>query len=555
MSKLTLSPAWQALQAHHTAISQRTMREMFQADPARFKRFSLPLNGLLLDYSKNLIVEETQALLIELARQSGLKEWIARMFNGEKINTSEQRAVLHTALRAPQGASVHEEGRDVMPDVLRVRERMRVFSDAVRSGAMRGYGGQSFRDIVNIGIGGSALGPLMVCEALKPFSGVLNAHFVSNVDATDLAETLKHLNPQTTLFIISSKTFTTQETLANANTAREWLVHYLGAEEAVAKHFVAVSTNLAGTSQFGINPDNVFEFWDWVGGRYSLWSAIGLPVALYVGMDNFERLLAGAHTMDQHFRDAPLEKNMPVILGMLGVWYTNFCGAVSCAVLPYDQYLQHFPAYLQQLEMESNGKRIDRDGNLVDYQTQMVVWGEPGTNGQHSFYQLLHQGTQLIPADFLAPVISHNPISEHHAMLLANCFAQTEALMLGKTPEEARAELAGQGLDDAALESLLQYKVFPGNRPTNTLLFDHIDPHTLGMLIALYEHKTFVQSVVWNINAFDQWGVEFGKQLAGRLLPELQGQPGKAHDASTEGLIKATLAKIHGARDSMQRKP
>ena len=555
MSKLTLSPAWQALQAHHTAISQRTMREMFHADPARFKRFSLRLNGLLLDYSKNLIVEETQALLIELARQSGMEEWIARMFNGEKINTSEQRAVLHTALRAPQGASADEGGRDVMPDVLRVRERMRVFSEAVRSGAIRGYGGQPFRDIVSIGIGGSALGPLMVCEALKPFSGALNAHFVSNVDATDLAETLKHLNPQTTLFIVSSKTFTTQETLANANTAREWLVHYLGAEEAVAKHFVAVSTNLAGTSKFGINPDNVFEFWDWVGGRYSLWSAIGLPVALYVGMDNFERLLAGAYTMDQHFREAPLEKNMPVILGMLGVWYTNFCGAVSCAVLPYDQYLQHFPAYLQQLEMESNGKRVDRDGNLVDYATQTVVWGEPGTNGQHSFYQLLHQGTHLIPADFLAPVISHNPISEHHAMLLANCFAQTEALMLGKTSEEARAELVAQRLSGAELESLLPYKVFPGNRPTNTLLFDQLDPHTLGMLIALYEHKTFVQSVVWNVNAFDQWGVEFGKQLAGRLLPELQGQPGKPHDVSTQGLINATLAKMNPTQDRVRGKP
>lgn len=539
MSKLTLSPAWQALQSHHAAISQHTMREMFQADPERFKRFSLQLDGLLLDYSKNLITEETQVLLLELARQSGMEDWIARMFNGEKINTSEQRAVLHTALRAPPGMSVYESGKDVMPDVLRVRERMRKFSDAVRNGKVRGYGGQSFRNIVNIGIGGSALGPLMVCEALKPFSGDrLKAHFVSNVDATDLAETLKYLDPQTTLFIISSKTFTTQETLANANTAREWLVHYLGAEEAVAKHFVAVSTNLAGTAKFGIHPDNVFEFWDWVGGRYSLWSAIGLPIALYIGMENFENLLAGAHTMDRHFREAPLEKNMPVIMGMLGVWYTNFCGAVSCAVLPYDQYLQHFPAYLQQLEMESNGKRVDREGNLVDYQTQMVVWGEPGTNGQHSFYQLLHQGTHLIPADFLAPVISHNPISEHHAMLLANCFAQTEALMLGKTTEEARAELVAQGLSGVELESLLPYKVFPGNRPTNTLLFDQLDPHTLGMLIALYEHKTFVQSVVWNINAFDQWGVEFGKQLAGRLLPELQGQPGKAHDASTSGLIK-----------------
>ncbi len=521
------------------------MREMFDADPARFDKFTLQLDCLLLDYSKNIISEETLALLLNLARQSKLEDWIARMFNGEKINASEQRATLHTALRAPDNASIYADGKNVMPDVVRVRNQMRRFSEAVRNGALRGHTGKPFRDVVNIGIGGSALGPLMVSEALKPYASTqLSAHFVSNVDATDLAETLKRLDPETTLFIISSKTFTTQETLTNAHSARAWLVQHIGAEEAVAKHFVAVSTNLAETSKFGINPDNVFEFWDWVGGRYSLWSAIGLPIALSIGMDNFENMLAGAHVMDQHFREAPLEKNMPVMLGMLGIWYTNFCGADSNAVLPYDQYLQHFPAYLQQLEMESNGKRVDRQGQAVDYATQMVVWGEPGTNGQHSFYQLLHQGTRLIPADFLAPLVSHNPLGEHHAMLLANCFAQTEALMLGKTAEEARAELVAQGLSGAALESLLPYKVFPGNRPTNTLLFDRLDPHALGMLVALYEHKTFVQSVVWNINAFDQWGVEFGKQLAGQLLPELQGRlSGKSHDASTQGLINHSLVR------------
>ncbi len=545
MSKLTLSPAWQALTAHQTAISQRTMREMFRVDPARFEKFTLQLDGLLLDYSKNIITDETLERLLTLARQSKLEDWIARMFNGEKINSSEQRAALHTALRAPRGSAVYEGGKDVMPDVLRVREHMRRFSGAVRDGTLRGYSGKPLLDVVNIGIGGSALGPLMASEALKHYrSARLNAHFVSNVDATDLQETLKQLDPETTLFIISSKTFTTQETLTNAHSARAWLVRHLGAEEAVAKHFVAISTNLAGTSRFGINPDNVFEFWDWVGGRYSLWSAIGLPVALSIGMDNFESMLAGAHAMDQHFREAPLEKNMPVILGMLGIWYTNFFDADANAILPYDQYLQHFPAYLQQLEMESNGKRVDREGHIVDYATQMVVWGEPGTNGQHSFYQMLHQGTRLIPADFLAPIASHNPLGEHHDMLLANCLAQTEALMLGKTTEEARAELVAQGLSGAALEALLPYKVFPGNRPSNTLLFDQLDPYTLGMLIALYEHKTFVQSVVWNVNAFDQWGVEFGKQLAGQLLPELQGRhSSKSHDASTQGLINHTLTR------------
>jgi glucose-6-phosphate isomerase len=543
MSKLTQSPAWQALLAHQSQISHQTMREMFAADTSRFDKFSLQLDGLLFDYSKNRINDETVTRLLDLARQSDLSGWITRMFGGEKINSSENRAVLHTALRAPRDAVVMVDGQNVMPGVHRVLDHLRRYTEAVRRGERCGHTGKPLRHIVNIGIGGSALGPMMVCETLKPYAlDGMCAHFVSNVDATHLMETLEVLDPETTLFIVSSKTFTTQETLTNACTARAWLVEKLGAEEAVAKHFAAVSTNLKATGEFGINPDNVFEFWDWVGGRYSLWSAIGLPIALYVGMDNFERLLAGAHAMDVHFREAPFERNMPVILGMLGVWYGNFFGTGSYAVLPYDQYLQHLPAYLQQLEMESNGKSVDRQGQPVDYDTHFTVWGEAGTNGQHSFYQLIHQGTRMIPADFLAPIRSHNPVGEHHAMLLSNCFAQTEALMLGKTEAEARAELEAQGLSDTALETLLPFKVFPGNRPTNTFLFDLLDPYTLGMLIALYEHKIYVQSVVWNINAFDQWGVEFGKQLAGKLLPELQGKVElSAHDASTTNLLKRCL--------------
>ena len=407
MSNLTRSRAWQALTAHKTALGTLSMREMFQTDPARFDKFSLQLEGLLLDYSKNLILQETLGLLVDLAREAKLETWISRMFAGEKINASENRAVLHTALRAPLGAEIHTDGKNVVPDVHRVLDHMRRYSNAVRNGSLRGHTGKQLRNIVNIGIGGSALGPLMVCEALKSYgSEELKAYFVSNVDATDLVETLKQLDPETTLFIVSSKTFTTQETLANAHSARKWLVKHLGTEKAVAEHFAAVSTNLEATSKFGINPENVFEFWDWVGGRYSLWSAIGLPIALYLGMGKFEQLLAGAHAMDQHFSEAPAEKNMPVILGLLGVWYANFFDAGSHAILPYDQYLQHLPAYLQQLEMESNGKQVDRDGNRVDYATQAIIWGEPGTNGQHSFFQLIHQGTRLVPADFLAPVNS-----------------------------------------------------------------------------------------------------------------------------------------------------
>ncbi len=514
------------------------MRQMFRDDPARFDRFSLQLGSLLFDYSKNRVNDETVGLLLTLARQAGLPAAIERMFGGKKINFTECRAALHTALRNRSGHPVLVGGKDVMPDVRRVLELMRRFSAAIRDGRYLGHTGRAISDIVNIGIGGSDLGPLMACEALKPYASPgLRAHFVSNVDGTHLAETLGELDAGTTLFIVSSKTFTTRETLTNANSARAWLVEKLGDEHAVAKHFAAVSTNIEATTKFGINPENVFEFWDWVGGRYSLWSAIGLPIALYVGMDRFEELLGGACTMDEHFRSAPLEENIPVLMGLLGIWYCNFFGAGSSAVFPYDQYLHRFPAYLQQLEMESNGKRVDRNGDAVDYDTGMVMWGEPGTNGQHAFYQLLHQGTRMIPADFIAPLRSHNPIGEHHAILLANCFAQTEALMLGKTADEARAELAAQGLQGEALEALLPHKVFPGNKPTNTLLLDRLDPHALGMLVALYEHKVFVQGVIWDINSFDQWGVELGKQLAGKILPELCGAAASAHDASTAGLI------------------
>ena len=539
MSKLIKSAAWQALSAHYTVIEPLQMRQLFRDDPARFDKFSLQFNSLFFDYSKNRINAETIKLLVALAEQTKLRDRVESMFGGEKINVTEQRAALHTALRNRSSHPVYVEGKNVMPDVQRVLGLMRRFSDAVRNGQHVGHTGKAIRDIVNIGIGGSDLGPLMVCEALKSYSGEnLRAHFVSNIDSTHLTETLKNLDAETTLFIVSSKTFTTQEALTNAHSARAWLVDKLGDEQAVAKHFAAASTNLEATEKFGIHPQNVFEFWDWVGGRYSLWSAIGLPIALFIGMDKFEELLGGAYAMDEHFRNAPLDKNIPVLMGMLGIWYGNFFGASSNAVLPYDQYLHRFPAYLQQLDMESNGKGVDRDGNAVDYDTGMVVWGEPGANGQHAFYQLIHQGTRMIPADFLAPLHSQNPLGEHHAILLANCFAQTEALMVGKTVTEARAELEAQGLHGEALEALLPHKIFPGNKPTNTLLFDKLDPHTLGMLIALYEHKVFVQSVVWNINPFDQWGVELGKQLAGKILPELRdASVTTRHDASTSGLI------------------
>jgi glucose-6-phosphate isomerase len=462
-----------------------------------------------------------------------------RMFAGERINLTEKRPVLHIALRNRSNRAIEVDGADVMPEVNRVLDKMRRFSDAVRSGEWKGHTGERITDVVNIGIGGSDLGPVMVTEALRPYGQPgLNVHFVSNIDGTHIAETLKHLNPETTLFIVASKTFTTQETITNANTAKDWFLKTANDDSAVAKHFVALSTNADAVSRFGIDTANMFEFWDWVGGRYSLWSAIGLSIAIYIGMDHFEELLSGAHAMDQHFRTTALEHNLPVILALLGIWYNNFFGAQSHAILPYDQYLHRFAAYFQQGDMESNGKRVNRSGEAVEYSTGPVIWGEPGTNGQHAFYQLIHQGTKLIPCDFIAPVISHNPIGEHHKILLSNFFAQTEALMKGKDEAEARAELQAAGLSGNALEALLPHKVFAGNKPSNSLFVEKITPKNLGALIALYEHKIFTQGVIWNINSFDQWGVELGKQLAKAILPELQdNQPVDSHDSSTNGLI------------------
>lgn len=539
MSNLTLSPAWRALQVHQTALASVPLRDLFAADPARFEKHSVAAASLLLDYSKNRLTDETLPLLLDLARHAKVEEWRDRMFSGEKINFTEKRAVLHTALRNRTGRPVLVDGHDIMPDVLQVLDHMRDFSERLRSGEWRGYTGKAISDVVNIGIGGSDLGPAMACEALRPYGKPgLTMHFVSNVDGSHLAEVLKRIDPETALFIVASKTFTTQETMTNAQSARRWLLNHANDEAAIARHFVAVSTNAKAVAAFGISTDNMFGFWDWVGGRYSLWSAIGLPIAVYIGMDAFEELLAGGHAMDEHFRSAPLEHNLPVILGLLGVWYVNFWHARSHAVLPYDQYLHRFPAYLQQLDMESNGKRVDRDGNPVDYATGPVIWGEAGTNGQHAFYQLIHQGSQMVPADFLAPAHSHNPLGDHHAILLSNFFAQTQALMKGKNAAEARAELEAAGVSGSELEALLPHKVFPGDKPTNSILFSQLDPTTLGTLIALYEHKVFVQGIVWNINSFDQWGVELGKQLAQNILPELKNSAKiNTHDASTNGLI------------------
>jgi glucose-6-phosphate isomerase len=541
MPALTRSPAWQALKQHAEAMATVEMRDLFARDSSRFDRFSLRHEGLLLDYSKNRITEETLGRLFDLARQQDVEGWRDRMFAGEKINITEDRAVLHTALRNRSNRPILVDGQDVMPDVNGVLTRMGRFAAAVRDGGWRGFDGRRITDVVNIGIGGSDLGPYMVTEALKPYGHPdLRMHFVSNVDATHIAETLKWLDPGTTLFIIASKTFTTQETLTNAHTARTWFLETARDEAAVAEHFVAVSTNEAEVRKFGIDPANMFGFWDWVGGRYSLWSAIGLPIAVFIGMDRFEELLAGAHAMDEHFRTAPLESNMPAILGLLGVWYGNFFRAAAHAVLPHDQYLHRFAAYLQQGDMESNGKSVDRDGNAVDYATGPIIFGEPGTNGQHAFYQLIHQGTHLIPADFIASVHSQNPLGDHHPILLSNFLAQTEALMRGKTADEVRAELTRSGLSGRERDTLLPHKQFSGNRPTNSILLDRLDPYRLGLLIALYEHKIFVQGIVWNINSFDQWGVELGKQLAKVILPELTGtEPVTSHDASTNGLIQA----------------
>ena len=535
---LTETRAWAELQRHYQAIEGEQMRDWFARDPGRFHKFSLRFGELLLDYSKNRITEETMGLLMDLAREQQLPRWIERMFAGEAINNTEGRAVLHVALRNRANRPIEADGTDVMPEVNAVLARMRTFSDAVRGGQWRGYSGRPITDVVNIGIGGSDLGPQMVCTALRPYGGRLRAHFVSNVDGSQISDTLELLDPETTLFIVASKTFTTQETLANARAARAWLLARAGDEAAVARHFVAVSTNAGAVRAFGIDTANMFEFWGWVGGRYSLWSAIGLSIALYIGMDGFEALLAGAHAMDEHFRTTPLEQNLPVVLALLGVWYRNFFGAATHAILPYDQHLARLPAYLQQADMESNGKAVTRDGRPVDYATGPVIWGEPGTNGQHAFYQLIHQGTQLIPADFLAAVEAPHAHEEHQRILLANVLAQPEALLQGKPEAAVRVELEAQGLGGAALEALLPHKVFPGNRPSNAMLYRRLDPETLGVLIALYEHKIFVQGVIWELNSFDQWGVELGKQLAGTLLRELEsGAPGEGHDVSTRGLL------------------
>ncbi|MEO0321331.1 MAG: glucose-6-phosphate isomerase [Myxococcota bacterium] len=546
MTSPTDTAAWAALAAHHAEIAPRQLRELFAEDPGRAARMTHRLDDFLVDLSKNRATEETFSRLLALAEARGLPAAIEAMFSGQRINVTEDRAVLHVALRAD--APMAFEGRDVVVDVHEVLGRMRTFTTALRDGSHLGHTGQTFTDVVNIGIGGSDLGPLMVCEALKPFwREDLTPHFVSNVDGAHLAETLKRLDPERTLFIIASKTFTTQETLTNARSARAWLVDELGDESAVAKHFVAVSTNRQGVADFGIDAErNMFGFWDWVGGRYSLWSAIGLPIACAVGMDAFEELLAGARRMDAHFRSAPLAENLPVLLGLLGVWYANFFGAETFAVLPYDQSLHRLPAWLQQGDMESNGKRVRKDGTQVrGYTTGPIVWGEPGTNGQHAFYQLLHQGTRLVPADFMAPLHAQHALGDHHDKLLANLLAQTEALMIGKTEAEARAELEAAGMRGEALEALVPHKVFEGNRPTNTILFDRLDAKTLGTLLALYEHRIFVQGVIWGVNSFDQWGVELGKQLAKKILPELSGDaPAGGHDASTNALV----AHVRSAR-------
>ena len=545
MQRLTEMNAWQALTDQRRSWEGRSLRGAFAIDPDRFTRFSLEFDGLLFDYSKQLIDEETMELLCDLARARNLEAQREAMFSGEKINRSEGRAVLHTALRNRSDQPVFVDGNDVMPDVREVLGRMRRFCQQVRSGGWRGYSSKRITDVVNIGIGGSDLGPKMACAALTPYiSAGLRSHFVSNVDASDLVETLKNLQAETTLFVIVSKTFTTQETLANAYSARNWFIDQGGNMEEIARHFVAVSTNERLVREFGIDPENMFGFWDWVGGRYSLWSAVGLALALAIGFDNFEEMLDGGFAVDEHFRNAPFSQNIPVLMALLGVWNSNFWGAASQAVLPYDQYLHRFPAYLQQLEMESNGKRVTVTGDDVDYSTGPILWGEPGTNGQHAFYQLIHQGTQIVPCDFIAPVHSHHHLGPHHPILLANVFAQAEALMRGKSAAEVEAEMAAKGMEAEEIADLLPHRVFPGNRPSSTILVEKITPRTLGMLIALYEHKVFVQGAIWGLNSFDQWGVELGKQLAGAILPELvSAGPVTAHDASTNGLINWYLQR------------
>ena len=548
MASLNKHPVWQLLCQHQEKIASIHMRDMFANDANRFSKYSLKFSDILLDYSKHRITDETLPLLFQMAREANVEQWRDRMFSGEKINITENRAVLHTALRNRANTPILVDGNDVMPEVNAVLAQMRQFSDSVRSGKWLGYTGKRITDIVNIGIGGSDLGPVMVCDALKPYASPdLKVHFVSNIDGAHLMRALNVCNPETTLFIVASKTFTTQETMTNAHSARAWFLSAAKDEAHVPKHFVALSTNAKAVRDFGIDTANMFAFWDWVGGRYSLWSAIGLSIALYVGMDNFEELLTGAFEMDEHFKNAPLEQNMPVIMALVGVWYNNFFHVDSQAILPYDQGLSRFPAYLQQADMESNGKFICRDGSRVTYKTGPVIWGEAGTNGQHAFYQLIHQGTQIVPADFLIPVHSHYKVSSngyaHHKILLANFLAQTQSLMLGKTTEQARAELEKQGLSDEALEQLLPHKTFEGNRPTTSILFDKLTPNTLGKLIALYEHKIFVQGIIWDINSYDQWGVEYGKQIAQQILPQLTNDEVVSnYDSSTNGLINYTKA-------------
>ncbi|ELL2827559.1 glucose-6-phosphate isomerase [Escherichia coli] len=535
----TQTAAWQALQKHFDEMKDVTIADLFAKDGDRFSKFSATFDDqMLVDYSKNRITEETLAKLQDLAKECDLAGAIKSMFSGEKINRTENRAVLHVALRNRSNTPILVDGKDVMPEVNAVLEKIKTFSEAIISGEWKGYTGKAITDVVNIGIGGSDLGPYMVTEALRPYKNHLNMHFVSNVDGTHIAEVLKKVNPETTLFLVASKTFTTQETMTNAHSARDWFLKAAGDEKHVAKHFAALSTNAKAVGEFGIDTANMFEFWDWVGGRYSLWSAIGLSIVLSIGFDNFVELLSGAHAMDKHFSTTPAEKNLPVLLALIGIWYNNFFGAETEAILPYDQYMHRFAAYFQQGNMESNGKYVDRNGNVVDYQTGPIIWGEPGTNGQHAFYQLIHQGTKMVPCDFIAPAITHNPLSDHHQKLLSNFFAQTEALAFGKSREVVEQEYRDQGKDPATLDYVVPFKVFEGNRPTNSILLREITPFSLGALIALYEHKIFTQGVILNIFTFDQWGVELGKQLANRILPELKDDKEiSSHDSSTNGLI------------------
>ena len=533
--------SWRKLKEHYRVMKGRLMVDLFRQDPERFSRFSITFQDMLVDYSKNIMAKETFRLLLGLARECKLKEAIERMFMGDEINETERRAVLHVALRNRSNTPILVNGGDVMPEVNEVLAQMKRFSDAVISGNWKGYTGKPMTDVVNIGIGGSDLGPVMVTEALRPYwKPQIKVHFVSNVDGTDIAETLKKVSPETSLFIVASKTFTTQETMTNALTARKWFLDSAKSESLVKHHFVAISTNEEEVKKFGIDPENMFKFWDWVGGRYSLWSAIGLSIACATGFEHFVEILEGGHAMDIHFRETPFEKNIPILLALIGIWYTNFFGAQTEAILPYDQYMHRFPAYFQQGNMESNGKSVDRSGHEVLYQTGPIIWGEPGTNGQHAFYQLIHQGTKLIPCDFIAPAISHNPIGDHHRILLANFFAQTQALMKGKTKQEVVEELRGSDVSDEEMMRLVPFRVFKGNRPTNSILVKKITPKTLGSLIAIYEHKIFTQGVIWNIFSFDQWGVELGKQLAKKILPELKDEKeSTSHDSSTNGLINA----------------